>query len=109
MIVRYRLNNRRIEQDPSKKPEEGGVHLCSIRSAANATRCGQIISANDRVPTPDFFRPWHVVHERLAVLEYVASLGQEAYEWLGQTERNKPKLICLWGMWRNLNKWILAI
>lgn len=45
-------------------------------------QCGFIVSANDDVAPDAFFRPWHVVHGRIAVQEYVASLGHEAHEWL---------------------------
>jgi DNA repair protein RadC len=41
--------------------------------------CGHIETANDT--QPDFFRPWHI-RGRSCVRQYVASLGDEANEWL---------------------------
>ena len=45
-------------------------------------QCGYTEPPNDVPPANAFFRPWHVVHGRLAVQAYVASLGEEAHEWL---------------------------
>ena len=45
-------------------------------------QCGYISSANDEIAPDAFFRPWHVIHGRYGVKAYVASLGQEAEEWL---------------------------
>lgn len=45
-------------------------------------QCGYISPANDDAAPQVFFRPWHVLHGKQAVRAYVASLGQEAHEWL---------------------------
>jgi DNA repair protein RadC len=45
-------------------------------------QCGYIERPDDDLAPDAFFRPWHVVHGRAAVHAYVASLGQEAHEWL---------------------------
>jgi len=45
-------------------------------------QCGFVSASNDDLEPEAFFRPWHVVHGRLAVRAYVASLGEEAHEWL---------------------------
>jgi DNA repair protein RadC len=45
-------------------------------------QCGYISPANDDIAPAAFFRPWHIIHGREGVRAYVASLGQEAHEWL---------------------------
>jgi DNA repair protein RadC len=50
-----------------------------IGDAWQCPQCGYVTPQKNE---PDFFRPWHVVHGRAAVKAYVASLGQEANEWL---------------------------
>jgi DNA repair protein RadC len=44
--------------------------------------CGYVKPSHDDLAPDAFFRPWHVVHGRLAVKAYVESLGDEAHEWL---------------------------
>lgn len=64
----------------------GSRRLCGLRVDFNAQRdcprCGQTIANDDEPGQPDFFRPWHIMHGRDAVRSYVASLGDEANEWL---------------------------
>jgi DNA repair protein RadC len=43
--------------------------------------CGFYPSNHNLAPGA-FFRPWHLLHGRMAVKAYVASLGAEAHEWL---------------------------
>jgi DNA repair protein RadC len=45
-------------------------------------QCGYLAPSNDDLAPDAFFRPWHVLHGRLAVKSYVASLGRAAHEWL---------------------------
>lgn len=47
---------------------------------AKCPRCG-FIPSNDELPQ-NLFRPWHIMHGRAGVKSYVASLGEEAHEWL---------------------------
>jgi DNA repair protein RadC len=60
---------------------------CSFLAANTSARwecpqCGYTTPSNDDVVPEAFFRPWHVVYGRQAVKAYVASLGEEAHEWL---------------------------
>lgn len=45
-------------------------------------QCGYAEPANNRLEPNAFFKPWNLAHGRAAVKAYVASLGQEAHEWL---------------------------
>jgi DNA repair protein RadC len=53
-----------------------------IGEAWQCPQCGYVGPTNNDPPARAFFRPWHVVHGRAAVHAYVASLGEEAHEWL---------------------------
>jgi DNA repair protein RadC len=44
--------------------------------------CGYPAPSNNDSVSGLLFRPWHVIHGRLGVRAYIASLGEEAYEWL---------------------------
>lgn len=79
----FRLGNgpRRIEQGPSL-PSGSMILPSQTLSQRECPRCGYVQATNDDTLAPTgLYHPWHV-RSRKDVKAYVATLPQEACEWL---------------------------